>query len=120
MRQRERSGSREGGVRVFGDELGGGEEGAGEEGSEGGGGDEAYGGRASDGGREEGCGAGGSGGRAGASVGGCDVELRVGEQRVARDCEGYYLLGLLIVAVGSGKGGHFSLYSFVLFLIFLA
>jgi hypothetical protein len=33
---------------------------------------------------------------------------------------GYYLLGLLIVAVGSEEGGHFSLYSFVLFLIFLA
>jgi hypothetical protein len=37
VRQRERSGSREGGVRVFGDELGGGEEGAGDEGAEGGG-----------------------------------------------------------------------------------
>jgi hypothetical protein len=62
MRQRERSGSGEGGVRVFGDELGGGEEGTGDEGSEGGGlgggsggGDGSYGGRASDGGREEGC-----------------------------------------------------------------
>jgi hypothetical protein len=30
---------------------------------------------------------------------------------------GYYLLGSLIIAVGSGEGGHFS---FVLFLIFLA
>jgi hypothetical protein len=44
----------------------------------GGGGDGTSGGRVSDGGREEGDGAGGR-----------DVELRVGEERVARVCEGY-------------------------------
>ena len=83
MRQRERSGSREGGVRIFGDVLGGEEDGAGDEGAEGGGmsgggggGDGASGGHVSDGGRGEGGGAGGSGGRAGAGVGGASNFVR--------------------------------------------